>query len=340
MSKLSIGIVGLPNVGKSTLFNILTKQSVNAANYPFATIDANVGVVSVPDERLDKVAELNNKSDKKIPTVVEFYDIAGLVKDANKGAGLGNKFLSHIKETNVILHLVRCFESEDVVHIEGVVNPKKDINVIEDELVLKDLEIVERNLEKIKSKMRTGDKEVEKEYKTLVKIKDVLESAEPLASAEIGKNEEIQKFAKQLNLLTIKKQLFLLNGKETDVSDELKEKIKMMDFDYIIADLNEQTTVPNVIKKTYELLDLITFFTMNEKETRAWAITRDIKAPQAAGVIHTDFEKKFIRTEVITWEKLLEAGSWGEARNKGWLRVEGKDYIVQNGDVMYFRTGK
>jgi ribosome-binding ATPase YchF (GTP1/OBG family) len=326
-------------VGKSTLFNILTKQSVNAANYPFATINPNIGVVSVPDERLDELTKLSN-SKEKIPAVVEFYDIAGLVKGANKGEGLGNKFLSHIKETDAILHMVRVFEGRNIVHIEGNINPMRDVDIVEDELVLKDLDVVERQFKKQENNIKTGDKDAKKNYNVLVKIRDVLESAELLASAEIGKDEDVQKLAKQLNLLTIKKQLFLLNGEESDISDKLKEKINNMDFDYVITDLGNKALVPNVIQKAYETLNLISFFTTGEKESRAWTCPKWSKAPQAAGVIHSDFEKKFIRAETVSYKKLIEAGSWGEARNKGWIRVEGKDYVVQDGDVMYFRTGK
>ncbi len=340
MSKLSIGIVGLPNVGKSTLFNILTNQSVDTANYPFATINPNVGIVPVPDEHLEKLGNLNPKSDKTVFTIVEFYDIAGLVRNANKGEGLGNQFLNQIKETNAILHLVRVFKEESVAHVEGMVDPARDIDTIEDELVLKDLEVVERNLKKIESQVKTGDKEAEKEYKTLIKIKDVLESAEPLVSSEIGSNEDVQKLALHLNLLTIKKQLFLLNGKESDVSDELKKKIENMDFSYVVADLGEKETVPQVIKKTYEILNLITFFTMNEKETRGWAVPQGTRAPEAAGIVHSDFQENFIKAEVVSYEKFIEAGDWSKARNKGWIRVEGKDYIITDGDVVYFRAGK
>ena len=338
MSKLSIGIVGLPNVGKSTLFNILTKQSVTSENYPFATIDPNMGVVPVPDERLDKLAELSD-SQEKIPAVVEFYDIAGLVKGANKGEGLGNQFLTHIKETDAILHLVRCFKGRDVIHIEGDTDPLRDIDTIEDELVLKDLDVVERHLDKVEKKAESGEKEAQREYDLLNQILDVLDQGMPLASSEIIEDEEIEDFTTKLNLLTSKKQLFLLNGEESDVSEEVIEKIDNLNFDYVIADLGDEEVVPDVIQKAYDTLDLISFFTTGEKESRAWTVTRGSTAPQAAGVIHSDFEKNFIRAEVVTYEKLIEAGSWSDARSNGDIRTEGKDYIIQDGDVIFFKTG-
>ncbi len=338
MSKLSIGIVGLPNVGKSTLFNILTKQSVTSENYPFATIDPNMGVVPVPDERLDKLAELSD-SQEKIPAVVEFYDIAGLVKGANKGEGLGNQFLTHIKETDAILHLVRCFKGRDVIHIEGDTDPLRDIDTIEDELVLKDLDVVERHLDKVEKKAESGEKEAQREYDLLNQILDVLDQGMPLASSEIIEDEEIEDFTTKLNLLTSKKQLFLLNGEESDVSEEVIEKIDNLNFDYVIADLGDEEVVPDVIQKAYDTLDLISFFTTGEKESRAWTVTRGSTAPQAAGVIHSDFEKNFIRAEIVTYEKLIEAGSWSDARSNGDIRTEGKDYIIQDGDVIFFKTG-
>ncbi|MEX1014986.1 MAG: redox-regulated ATPase YchF [Candidatus Paceibacterota bacterium] len=339
MSKLSIGIVGLPNVGKSTLFNILTKQSVTSANYPFATIDPNVGIVSVPDERLDKLTELS-QSKQKIPAVVEFYDIAGLVKGANKGEGLGNEFLGHIKETHAILHMVRVFEGRDIIHVDGETNPSRDIDTIEEELILKDLDTIEKHMDNVEGKTRTGDKEAKKELEILEKIKDTLMSSKPLSSTDLINNEDVKKVAKHLQLLTIKKQLFLLNGEESDVSDELKQKIKDLNYDYIVADLAEGEAIPDIVKKAYEILDLITFLTTGEKESRAWTTKKGSTAPQAAGVIHSDFEKNFIRAEVVSYEALVEAGSWTKARSNGKLRVEGKEYIIKDGDVVHFRVGK
>lgn len=327
--KLSIGIVGLPNVGKSTLFKILTKQQVNIANYPFATIDPNVGVVPVPDERLRKLAELS-RSKKTIPAVVEFYDIAGLVRGANKGEGLGNQFLNHIKEVSAIVQIIRVFRQSDIVHVEGEVNPVRDLEITKTELALKDLETVEKRLEKAESDARSGKKEAVIFRDGIKAIKEKIEKDGTL------KNDAL---AKELNLLTAKPQLFLLNGKPEDVSDELKEKIKEADADYLIADLAEIQEIPELIRKAYKILNLISFFTTGEDETRAWTIKKGAKAPEAAGAIHSDFEIKFIRAEVIFWEKLTAAGGWAKAKEKGWLRVEGKDYIAQDGDVMVIRHG-
>ena len=291
MKKLSIGIIGLPNVGKSTLFKLLTKQEVNIANYPFCTIDPNVGVVTVPDERLTKLAAMSN-SRKTIPAVVEFYDIAGLVKGASHGAGLGNQFLAHIREVNMIVHVVRVFNNDAIAHVENTVDPIRDIDIITTELELKDLESKERE-----------------------------------------------------NLLAAKQKIYLLNGTPDQVSTALKEKLTTENASFIIMDFEilrqnqDDQSLNALIKKAYEILGLVSFFTTGEDETRAWTIRRGAKAPQAAGVIHTDFEKKFIRAEVIAADKLLEAGSWIQAKQKGWLRLEGKDYVVCDGDVMVIRHG-
>lgn len=335
--KLSIGIVGLPNVGKSTLFKILTKQVVNIANYPFATIDPNIGVVAVPDERLEKLNELS-RSKKKIPAVVEFYDIAGLVKGANKGEGLGNQFLSHIRETAAVVQVVRCFQNSDIVHVENGVDPIRDIDIIATELILKDLDTLERRLGKAEGEARTGNKDSIKLRDNLAAMKKVLEDSKFLVSEPelVSENKDI---LKELGLLTAKPQMFLLNGSMEDVSEDLKNKIKEMRADFLIADLSNEESVPELIRKCYEILNLISFFTTGEDETRAWTIERGGKAPQAAGAIHTDFENKFIRAEVIGYEKLVEAGDWNKAKQKGWLRLEGKDYVVQDGDVLVIRHG-
>lgn len=285
MHKLSVGIVGLPNVGKSTLFKLLTKQEVNIANYPFCTIDPNVGVVTVPDERLDKLAAMS-KSEKKIPAVVEFYDIAGLVKGANKGEGLGNQFLAHIREVSIIVEVLRAFKNEEIIHVERGVDPLRDLEIIDTELKLKDLESKEKE-----------------------------------------------------NLLAAKKKIYLINGEESDVGEALKQRIAQEGSTYIAVNLANSPDLSGLIIRTYEVLNLISFFTTGEKETRAWTIVRGAKAPQAAGVIHTDFEQKFIRAEVVNWQKLLEAGSWQNARAKGWIRLEGKDYAVADGDVIVVRHG-
>jgi hypothetical protein len=328
-SLLSIGIVGLPNVGKSTLFKILTKQDITIANYPFATIDPNVGIVSVPDERVEKLAMLS-KSRKKIPAVVEFYDIAGLVKGANKGEGLGNQFLAHIRETQAIVIVLRVFAAPEIIHVENSVDAARDLDIIMNELMLKDLDAVEKRLAKAEAEARTGKKEAIAEREELARIKNLLNDGKP-ADATVG----------DLNLLTAKRRIFLLNGVEADIPDGLKEGLKVYEGDYTIANLAEANTeaVAALIKKAYETLGLISFFTTGEDETRAWTIERGMLAPQAAGVIHTDFEKKFIRLEVVAGDKLLEAGSWVAAKQKGWIRLEGKEYEVKDGDVIVVRHG-
>ncbi|MBN2197684.1 redox-regulated ATPase YchF [Candidatus Wolfebacteria bacterium] len=336
--KLSIGIVGLPNVGKSLLFNNLTKQEVNTANYPFATIDPNVGVVPVPDERLDKLAKMSDSA-KKVPAVVEFYDIAGLVKGANKGEGLGNQFLSHIRETNVIIQVVRCFENNEIIHIETKVDPVRDIETINTELILKDLESVKKRIEKLERESHTGDKNKIKDLEIIKKIGEELNSGKLVINIDESLiNEPV---VKELNLLTNKKQIYLLNGKPEDVNEELKNKISFLKADYLIMDLltSDIDNIEKLIKKAYEILGLISFLTTGKDETRAWTIKKGWKAPQAAGVIHTDFEKKFIKAEIINWEKLLEVNSWQNAKQKGYIWLEGKEYEVKDGDVIDIKHG-
>ena len=333
--KLSIGIVGLPNVGKSTLFKILTAQDITIANYPFATIDPNVGVVPVPDERVDKLAELS-KSKKKIPAVVEFYDIAGLVKGASKGEGLGNQFLSHIRECRAIVHLVRCFQSGEIIHVEGAPNPIRDIDTIITELILKDLDTVEKRFHKAESDARSGKKEFVVVRDALKEIKEILDAGNPLFMRDdILKKYEGIIF--EMGLLTAKKQILLLNGSEDDATPEVREKAKSLNAEFVVANLGAGDPVPTLIQKAYKILNLMSFLTTGEDETRAWTIDRGIKAPQAAGVIHTDFENKFIRAEVVNWQKLLEAGGWVQAKQKGWLRIEGKEYVIEDGDVVVIR---
>jgi len=332
--KLSIGIVGLPNVGKSTLFKILTKQDVNIANYPFATIDPNVGVVAVPDERLDKLAAMS-KSKKVVPAVVEFYDIAGLVKGAHSGEGLGNQFLAHIKDVRVIVQVVRCFQSGEIIHVEEGVNPVRDLEIINTELIFKDLDTVDKRLGKLEGEAKTGNKEKVKDLGTLNKVKDAL--SKNILVFNLGHEIINEPVVQELNLLTAKKQIYLLNGNAEDVTEELKGKISSLNADYLIFNLSKATGIGELIKKAYEVLGLISFFTTGEDESRAWTIERGTKAPQAAGVIHTDFEKKFIRAETIGWQKLLEAKSWPAAKQKGWLRTEGKDYVFEDGDVTEIR---
>lgn len=330
--KLSIGIVGLPNVGKSTLFNLLTKQNVLAANYPFATIDPNVGIVPVPDSRLDKLAEMS-KSKKKVPAVVEFYDIAGIVKGANKGEGLGNQFLSHIRDTQAITVVLRVFQDPGVVHVENSVDPIRDLEIVNAELILKDLDTVEKRLSKLEAEARSGDKKAIKNLEVLKAVQKALGEGK---LALPWREEEI---VKDLQLLTAKRQLYLLNGDASDVSDELKAKIADMGGDYVVMNLATAENLNILIEKAYEVLDLMSFLTTGEEETRAWTIRRGAKAPEAAGTIHTDFESKFIRAEVINFQKLLEAGSWAGAKQKGWLRLEGKEYVMQDGDVIVVRHG-
>lgn len=341
--KLSIGIVGLPNVGKSTLFKLLTKQDIVVANYPFATIDPNVGIVTVPDERLDHLNELS-KSKKKIPAVVEFYDIAGLVKGANQGEGLGNQFLAHIRETQAIVIVLRVFGNPEIIHVENSVDPVRDLEIINQELILKDLESVEKRFAKAEAEARSGKKEAVQDRELLSRIKKVLEAGDlPRTDAELAQEFAENPRMADLSLLTLKRQLYLLNGNAADVPVALTERIASLGGDHLVADLASPAAqsegAPELVRKSYEVLDLISFFTTGEDETRAWTIVRGTKAPQAAGVIHTDFEHKFIRLEVIECEKLLEAGGWGKAKQKGWLRVEGKEYEVKDGDVLEVRHG-
>ncbi len=334
--KLSIGIVGLPNVGKSSLFRILTQQEVNVANYPFATIDPNIGVVAVPDERLDKLEEMS-KSAKKIPAVVEFYDIAGLVKGAHEGQGLGNQFLGHISEVNAICHVLRCFEGGGIIHVEETIDPLRDLEIINLELTFKDLEKAERRMEKLEGEARTGDKKKQEDWRAVRDVVEALKSGQ-LANSLLG--EVLDNSAvKELQLLTSKPQIFLLNGLAGLANERLLAKIKELRSDYVCVDLSQAQNVNELVAKAYEVLGLISFFTTGEDETRAWTIEKGSKAPQAAGAIHSDFEKKFIRAETINWQKLLEAGSWVKARQNGWIRSEGKEYIVQDGDVLEIKHG-
>ncbi|MDO8430185.1 MAG: redox-regulated ATPase YchF [bacterium] len=335
--RLSMGIVGLPNVGKSTLFKALTKNDILIANYPFATIDPNVGIVQVPDERLDKLSEMS-KSKKKIPAIVEFYDIAGLVKGANKGEGLGNQFLNHIKETQAIVEVLRCFPSSEIIHVENSVDPIRDLEILNTELALKDLETLEKNFKKVDGEAHAGNKEAKKDLEFLQSAKSALERGELLSSTNhstIRANKRIR----ELNLITAKPQIYLLNGSEEDVSHNLVEKIKSLGADYVVMNLAGDADLSPLIRKSYQILNLISFFTTGEDETRAWTIENGAKAPEAAGAIHSDFEKKFIRAEVVNWQKLLECEGWSKAKQKGAMRLEGKDYVAQDGDVMEIRHG-
>jgi hypothetical protein len=345
--KLSIGIVGLPNVGKSTLFKALTKNDILIANYPFATVDPNVGVVLIPDQRVDILAKLSNSA-KKIPAVVEFYDIAGLVKGASQGQGLGNQFLSYIRETDAVVQVVRCFGEGDIIHVENTVDPGRDIETVNTELVLRDLETIKKRTDKLEGEAKAGNKDKAKELELIRRLEKQLNENKPLYF--LGKEVVDNPAVKSFNLLTAKPQIILLNGGEKDVTEELKNKIKNeLKTDYIISDLGSEPDLSELIKKAYEILNLISFFTSREDETRAWTITNGTKAPQAAGTIHTDFEQKFIRAEVIFWKDLVDLcpstgsgqqqGCWSQAKQKGKIRLEGKDYIMKDGDVMFVRHG-
>lgn len=329
--KLSVGIVGLPNVGKSTLFKLLTKQDVVIANYPFATVDPNVGIVPVKDERLSKVAKLAGV-DKLVPAVVEFYDIAGLVKGAHKGEGLGNQFLAKIREVSMIVHLVRVFERGDVPHITGAINPIDDIDTVHEELILKDLETVEKRIEKAERDVKTSDKHKTKEYEILQKLCDSLGKGKLASDFELGDALE------DLFLLTEKPQIYVLNGAKDEISNELLQKLDGLGSEYVISDLAETDDLEELIQEVYDALGLITFFTITGgKEARAWAIKDGTSVRNAAGEVHTDFKDKFIRAEVINWGKLMEAGGWREAKSKGLIRIEGKDYTVRDGDVLIIK---
>lgn len=352
---LSIGIVGLPNVGKSSLFNALTRQSVVAENYPFATIDPNVGVVAVPDERLQKLAELEH-SKKIVPTIIEFVDIAGLVKDAHKGEGLGNQFLSHIREVSAIAEVVRFFEDGNVHHVEGGVEPARDTETIKTELILADLATLKKRLEAVRSQAKSGDKKIIAKVQTLERLEKELSEGK-LASA-LAFHEDEQPAVKELQLLTAKPFLYVANVSEKDtdwkkrlpgefgenyVALDIKQEAELSrlseeDKKLYLAELGvSESGVEKLIIAAYRALNLITFLTTGPDETRAWTVSSGDKAPQAAGKIHTDFERGFIKAETINWKKLLEIGGWVNAREKGLVRTEGRDYTVADGDVMVFK---
>jgi len=352
---LSIGIVGLPNVGKSTLFETITKKQVDKENYPFCTIDPNVGVVAVPDERVDKLTDLS-KSAKKIYTTIEFVDIAGLVKGASQGEGLGNKFLANIRETDAIVYVLRCFKNEKIVNTLNNIDPLLEKETLETELILKDLETVDKRLSNIDKEIKLGAKEAIEEKKVLSKAQDFLQKGSILYEEEW--EEEEKRVLNKYQLLTLKPRIYLLNGQENEVPANILEVFDKNKWPYLIMDMAieleavdfskkervsfgipEQSELDLLIKSAYKLLGLITFLTTGEDETRAWTLKKGLKAPQAGGVIHSDFEDKFIKAEVIDWKKLIEAGGWSVARQKGWIRLEGKEYEVQDGDVIIFKHG-
>src|SRR3989338_2446202 len=384
---MKIGIVGLPNVGKSTLFRALTKKQVDIANYPFVTIEPNVGIVEVPDERVEKLTELS-KSQKKIHAVVEFVDIAGLVKGAAAGEGLGNKFLSHIKEVDAIAEVVRVFDDPDIIHTQNRVSPEDDIKIIELELILKDLETITKRLESIDKQIRGGEKSAPAQKEIMTRIKTALENEETASEAlkkeqkEFLEKKEIGILLNELSLLTAKQSIFVFNGSEKQITekwrpneslnnlikqgvahsfsnshesfqtqeiktawillsakteDELNSLEAEEKKEYLKTLGLQESGLDRLIKTAYKTLNLITFLTIGEDETRAWTIPFGSSAPRAGRAIHSDFEEKFIRAEVIPYDKLIEAGSYVKARELGWLKTEGKEYIVKDGDVIEFK---
>lgn len=357
---LNCGIVGLPNVGKSTIFNALTSAKVASANYPFCTIDPNKGIVAVPDQRLEKIAAII-LTKKIIPTTVEFVDIAGLVKGASQGEGLGNQFLGHIKNVNAILHVVRCFEKGDIIHVEGSVHPVRDIEIITTELILADMETVEKRLTKNEKMLKTGDKNIIASCEVLKKVREGLNNNKPARLLTL--TDEEKKHIEDLHLMTAKPSLYVINvfdiEKDNQYIEQVKDFAKKDNSQYVVisGDIEseiaqmapeerntyykemgiEESGLEKLIHETYRLLGLITYFTAGPQEVRAWTIPQGIKAPQAAGVIHSDFERGFICAETYNYNDLIAIGSEQKVKEKGLLRLEGKEYVVKDGDIVHFR---